>query len=134
MSEKTKYLSAVALSLVVADRYNEMVANAAIAERDLASCPPIINLLVRTQQADRLVSTQAHVAMLDAARDVAAGLQAIAKGDPAQAHAGVLALLATMGMPVDGCACCGSEHHEAPGANATGYSGRVHVPGSRSIN
>lgn len=133
-SASTKYLKAIAMSLISIDKWDDIKRNIALASRDLGSCPPIVNLLVRTLEADRFISTQAHVQTLDAMRDVVEQLQAIAKGDAGQAHAGVVALLAAMGIPLDGCPCCGSEHHEAPGANATGYSGRVHVPGSRSIN
>lgn len=133
-SAATKYRKAIAMSLISVDKWDELKRNLALASRDLGSCPPIINLLVRTLEADRLLSTQAQVSMLDATRDVVQRLQGIAKGEPGQAHAAVLALLESMGMPVDGCPCCGEVGHEAPGANAAGYSGKVHVPGSRSVN
>lgn len=127
------YRKATAMALIAVDKYDEVRTNTNMAKRDLECSPPIINVLVRMLEADRFVTTQALIKMLSAQRNVVAQLQSLGKGAPDAAHVGVLALLETMGMPLDGCPCCG-EDHEAPGANASKYEGRMHMPGSSRVN
>lgn len=133
MNAGSDYRKATAMALIAVDKYDDVRTNTNNAKRDLECCPPIINVLVRMLEADRFVTTQALIKMLSAQRSVVAQLQALGKGAPGEAHAGVLALLQTMGMPLDACPCCG-EDHEAPGANASKYEGSVRVPGSSRVN
>lgn len=125
------YRKAIAKGLMCVDKWDEIKRNIQLAKRYLDASPPIVNLLVNTMHADRLMVTDAAVSMLDAQRVVVERLQAVVNGAPSAAHAAVVDLLQCMGIGPDKCPCCGEDHDAATDKDA---HASMHAPGTSSIN
>lgn len=131
----TQYRHAVAMNLLTMLKQDDMDKAVSATERHITSSHPMVGLLVRTLDMGRLAMTHAQRELLDVQTEVVERLHTIAQGEPGQAHAAVVALLDWMGMPVGTCACCGEpQEGHAPGANAEGYTGHAHVPGSGRVH